>query len=213
MERLEFEEYLDQVLKKPHNQLDLQALDGVNFKSFSNRDQKFISKVASNFISSGTPSITIDSASSVDIGLGLNQVSHLKHSRGGRHSIEGIGFEYVRVQIVVSFEQTTSVAVMDSVDDMRLFLVPTHESSQQLLFFIQLRSPLDDECRKDPGVFRELVNSALKNSKMTDEKLIDKDLWIPNFRAQSVVSNGLKCLLKDSSAHHVGAAHPAGVFG
>ena len=102
---------------------------------------------------------------------------------------------------------------MDSANGMRLFLVPTHESGQQLLFFIQLRAPLTGASRTDPGLFRELVGGALKNSKMTEEKLIDKDLWIPNVRAQSVVSNSLHGLLKDPATHHVPAAHPAGLAG
>lgn len=100
MEPLEFSEYQNGALKNPFEELDSNQIDLLPFKPFQVADQKTMSHIVSNFITATTPSISFDSNSKNNLGFILQQINHLKHTRGGRHTISGIPYEYFRIQIV-----------------------------------------------------------------------------------------------------------------
>jgi len=100
MQNSEFLQFILPLLLIPlQKQLDLDVLDNLPYAQFSARDNKKVTELVAPF-GNGKQSLATSPTTKNELGLYFNKTVTLKHSRSGRHEIDGQYYECLRISSV-----------------------------------------------------------------------------------------------------------------
>ena len=183
-------------------------LENLPYAQFNPSDGEKLIQQVKNFSPSGN--IILNTTSKNSLGLALDKTVTLKHSRSGRHSIDGQLYECLRVSSVGIVYKNAHIMVMDAINGAQLVLVPTHDPFL-LVFFINMKTSFDTSLELSQGEYRKYMREVFQGMTMVSEKLGNQDLWVPNFRIKAVVDNTMNHTLRKSEGIHVNSTHQ-GIF-
>lgn len=99
------------VSPKLEKAFDIEAVSLLPYGSAPVQDSKKLAELAAEFSKNSTSSFGL--VGSTKIGLSLAKSLSLKHTRGGRHSFNGVSCECIRIS-VVSFNINFSTSILQS---------------------------------------------------------------------------------------------------
>ena len=92
---------------------------------------------------------------------------------------------------------------MESPKGHRIFLIPTDGSSSQIIYFVHFKGGVNQELKSNNREFAHFIKTLFSESKKSEEDFSSKDIWIPNFRAQTITKDHLSSTLKSPEGRHV----------